>query len=837
MLQRRLLRLLCGLITLTSGMTAGSARPYRIDDMLRLEGYGEVTIQPGGRQLVVERLSRYDGAAAYPYGSFSRRLTSRVLVRDLKAMQPLRPLFRQDPDTGYWTGGFSPSGRWLVVYRLDATSCRIGLVDMKSRNIRWLAVHPALPVASPDPVWIDDDQLLLVASDGQRLPWLLDLAAQSERALPRLWQQAIEGRQASGTVIGSGADIGARGPGPLSHLLAVDAATGESRDLLDGSIDDFSLSSDHTAIAVLVRTGDVQPSADAPVTMASRSHRHGLRIVRLDGRPANSPCPGCDIDPDLLSWSPRAADLLFYARHEDSEWGDGRLYRSDGAGVARILQPSSLQPLAIGRSGRSLPVEAAWAGGIPVLLACPSAGGRRDWYALGERPRNLTRRLAPAASRLLSSDAHGLLLDVQDQMVHVSMTGRITDVARNVVRVDATLRHDPFRVGARALTGQHAAAIWAATPGNHVAIRMISGSRLSRPLMVATGTDRVLAVDPSARWLVSVSNDAHGTGVLTLSFADGRVQPIDRVNQHLADVDPAHAIALASGNDTSAPAHWLFLPPDRPETAKLPLIVIPYPGDVYDRDTPPPADPGALIPVTDIPLLAGHGYAVLVPSIPLDSANPDPADAMTRSIDGAVAAAIATGRVDANRVALWGHSFGGYAALAVATRSNRYRAIIASAADANLMTGYGSLDASIKVAMDAGMDLPLSYGWSESGQGGIGAPLWAAPDLYRRNSPLFSAPRIRTPLLLIQGDMDYVPVTQSEQMFAALYRLGRDATLLRYWGEGHVPVSPANIRDLYLRVFGWLDARLAGSSSATPIVPAHDQARAHASRLSSKVSG
>ena len=64
------------------------------------------------------------------------------------------------------------------------------------------------------------------------------------------------------------------------------------------------------------------------------------------------------------------------------------------------------------------------------------------------------------------------------------------------------------------------------------------------------------------------------------------------------------------------------------------------------------------------------------------------------------------------------------------------------------------------------------------------------------------------PLMLIHGDYDFVDVNEAEQMFNALNRQGKDALFVRYWGEGHVIGSPANIRDMWWRITQWLDQHL-----------------------------
>jgi dipeptidyl aminopeptidase/acylaminoacyl peptidase len=106
----------------------------------------------------------------------------------------------------------------------------------------------------------------------------------------------------------------------------------------------------------------------------------------------------------------------------------------------------------------------------------------------------------------------------------------------------------------------------------------------------------------------------------------------------------------------------------------------------------------------------------------------------------------------------------------------------------------------------------------EVGQGLMARPPWEDAARYVRNSPLFYADRVQTPLMIIQGDMDYVSLQQGEEFFTALYRQGKRAAFVRYWGEGHVLESPANIRDMWQRILAWL-AQF-GSEASQPIMNA-----------------
>jgi hypothetical protein len=48
-------------------------------------------------------------------------------------------------------------------------------------------------------------------------------------------------------------------------------------------------------------------------------------------------------------------------------------------------------------------------------------------------------------------------------------------------------------------------------------------------------------------------------------------------------------------------------------------------------------------------------------------------------------------------------------------------------------------------------------------------------------------------------------MTQSEEFFMALYRQGKRARFIRYWGDGHVIDSVENLRDFWQQSYAWLD--------------------------------
>ena len=59
--------------------------------------------------------------------------------------------------------------------------------------------------------------------------------------------------------------------------------------------------------------------------------------------------------------------------------------------------------------------------------------------------------------------------------------------------------------------------------------------------------------------------------------------------------------------------------------------------------------------------------------------------------------------------------------------------------------------------------------------------------MYVKQSPLFNADKIHTPLLLLHGTVDTnVPTTESQQLFNALRILGREVSYVQVDGENHV---------------------------------------------------
>jgi dipeptidyl aminopeptidase/acylaminoacyl peptidase len=281
---------------------------------------------------------------------------------------------------------------------------------------------------------------------------------------------------------------------------------------------------------------------------------------------------------------------------------------------------------------------------------------------------------------------------------------------------------------------------------------------------------------------------------------------------------------------------WVVTPPGRRDTP-APAIVWIYGGQLLPDDPPFEATPGlGPTPVFDGQLWAAQGYAVIYPSAPIGrGANTDVPGALAEAAVAAVDAAAKAGWVDPDRVAIAGHSFGGFATAAVlARRSDRFRAGVALSGIYDFATGWGSRSPSdvLVDAKDGGFTFEM-LNFVEQGQIGLEAPPWRAVDAYVRSSPLYNVEQIRTPLLLTVGDLDVSvsDLLQSERFYAALRRTGNPAVLVRYWGEGHVRSDPGGARDEWRRLAAWFahylkaagaaptPSRADGSANAGPTTP------------------
>ncbi len=196
-----------------------------------------------------------------------------------------------------------------------------------------------------------------------------------------------------------------------------------------------------------------------------------------------------------------------------------------------------------------------------------------------------------------------------------------------------------------------------------------------------------------------------------------------------------------------------------------------------------------------------NGYAVLIPDI-VYKVN-DPGMSAVWCMVPAVKAAIATGIVDAKKIGITGHSWGGYQTSFLITQTDIFAAAVAGAPLTNMVSMY-----SLIYKNSGGGNMAIF----ESSQGRFKGGYWDNWDAYYRNSPVFFAKNVKTPLMILHNDRDgAVDFTQGVEYYSTLRRMGKPVVMLEYVGENHGLARRPNQRDYTVRMKEFFDHYLKGA--------------------------
>lgn len=311
-----------------------------------------------------------------------------------------------------------------------------------------------------------------------------------------------------------------------------------------------------------------------------------------------------------------------------------------------------------------------------------------------------------------------------------------------------------------------------------------------------------VASHPESGQIIYLTRNDDGTRVLRL--ANGEAKTIFETDSHMREVLPSGSLLIQfTTRQGRNEMLRCILPPDYHDGEKRPAVLWVYPGasvtDNLVHRQHRINEGGAF----NLHLLAARGFVVILPGMPIDDEARGGRELAECLVDSALPACetvVRAGYVDPASIHVAGHSLGGWATLMLLTETDLFRSGIALAGTSNLLSSsddvrmrYGEICEDVQQTM-------MEENFLLSG------PPWQMIDRYVRNSPLFSVEKITAPVLMLHGDQDYVEIGQSEQMFSALRALNRKAELVRYWGEGHVLESPANIRDAWSRITEWVES-------------------------------
>ncbi len=198
-----------------------------------------------------------------------------------------------------------------------------------------------------------------------------------------------------------------------------------------------------------------------------------------------------------------------------------------------------------------------------------------------------------------------------------------------------------------------------------------------------------------------------------------------------------------------------------------------------------------------------NGYMVFIPDIKYKTGYPGPS-AFNCIVSGTQAMCNRYPYINRKKLGIQGQSWGGYQTAYLITQTDLFAAAEAGAPVSNMTSAYGG------IRWGSGMSRAFQY---EQTQSRIGGDLWDKLPLYILNSPLFFAPRVNTPLLIMHNDNDgAVPWYQGIEYFNALRRLRKPVWMLVYNGAPHNLKRRADEKDLTRRMQQFFDFYLKDAS-------------------------
>ena len=663
-------------------------------------------------------------------------------------------------------------------------------------------------------LWLDDDRLLVVMMPPSERSAMVDRFSKFHREAAQQGSEMRGGESATVSRSDSGAAV-ENGPTNAyqAELVVFDFSDGSRTSF--GSLPAFpmfgaltiALSPDARGAAILAPDRAIAPhllSSDRPNVQAWAVEKVLFRVnfddpgslerVNLSAE-ARYPL-------DFIGWSPNSERFAFRARARADETIARLWWAGFRAGAVTALAPN----LQFGHQTPSHwrePGYAFWVDPSRMLVNGAAEDGGDEWRLVDAQGGGGT----PFSSGLAELGALHSLADG-------SLVGRYDG---GDVRFDPALSHFvPWQAqddGVCEPNGQLIAkrdgeasryTRWsAADPGNN-AITLPLGARI---------------LDHDCTGIVWAEKGFEGSFIRFASWD----KPSDSAllmkrNLHLTEIDwgERRMIDYTHANGSTQQMAVMF-PPDYDPAKTYPTLIW-----VYGGYGPSGVDNFFFDPhisaFYNLQLYASQGYVVVMPSIPIprSEAPSEPFAAIPGGVLPALDKLVDLGITDNERVGVFGQSFGGYTVSALIAQTDRFAAAATLAGATDLATNHSSFDPAARGWSGIEQDMPANATIYEAGYGMKVDP-GADPALYHRNSPLTYVDQIKTPLLLVHGELDSrAPLTQPETLYSLLRRRGRAARMLRYWGENHsLANSPANVRDISRELIDWFDRFVKREGSRT----------------------
>lgn len=243
----------------------------------------------------------------------------------------------------------------------------------------------------------------------------------------------------------------------------------------------------------------------------------------------------------------------------------------------------------------------------------------------------------------------------------------------------------------------------------------------------------------------------------------------------------------------------LYLPEDYDPKKEYPVLVQFY--ETHSGGLNTYNAPGLSSAMADVMYFVSNGYIVFMPDVHFTVGTPGQS-----SYDAVVSGTkylIEQGIAHPGKIGLQGHSWSGFQASYLVTKTDIFTCANIGAPITDMVTGY--------LGIRGGSGLPR-YFMYEEWQSRMGKSLWEAKDKYLASSAIVEADKIHTPLLIWHNDKDEaVAYEQGRALYLAMRRLQRPAWHLNYKGEGHFLGNQAAQKDWTIRMKQFFDYYLKGT--------------------------
>ena len=779
-------------------------RPFDIGDYLRRQDILQMTANRDGSVMALQLHRGLDESGFYADSDSLLRPRCDIWVAkpDLDAPRKVTQGFEW-----YAAPLFSPDGKTLAMIRVGADGAVH--VALLREGAQWaepvfsdLPIEIAVTLASwgegrrSPMAWVDSDSLLVVKKFGPYRPRSLSPLMQPE------WRLAATARSRSGELSVRTWNTSDRTTcSPDNVLVRVDTKTGAQRELFTGDIRAVSVSPDRKLAAILYAKAriahvprDRMPGILWPTGEGFEETRVelGLSVIELDsGRLL-------DTEGDFIATGQSSSDVPL--------WADDSLRFGIAARTAysSVPQDSAAYLGAVGPWGVRLERIPAASPLDAMAIACLVAASSSSSQA---QERIARKPAYPAQDEMLDRHKGGQVL--RSGAVAVVASPTRLDILRALpepsVSLDGTLVGDLTLAADGALLGV------VSIRGKRFRARISERQHALEPLMPLPAGVSLTMLRPSDGRQVCVQHTDDDTRTL-VEQSGGRLLPGRfRLNRHFAEVRrPAVKQVDYPGHDGAGRQGMVYLPTDQRRASDgLPVVVFAYPDSVPspERSMGRPNSASAWLVQ---PFLAA-GYAVFHAAFPVQDTTKAnaPFGLVSQAVMPALDALDALPEAARGRYGFYGQSNGGYAGLVLGAQTDRFRAIIVSAAfpdtfdvtmavssELSLLDCAPSVVQSRRFYLEA-PHVPYSYATS----------VVEGPGEFLENSALYNLRKYSTPTMLVYGEHD-VSLPAVEKMFLGLQIAGVDAELLTLWGEGHVLQNPKNIRHVVDRQIAWLNKYL-----------------------------